>query len=639
MIVCPAMLLSHPLLADDYPITAIPFTDIKLTDTLWAPRQDTNRRVTVEHNFREMEKQGSIDAFRILAGDSSEKYHGYMWGDSDTYKTIEGALYGLRTQPDPGLEKQLETLISQIGRSQAKSGFLFPHLQITQPNYKLFTNETSGTCESYSMGHLMESAVEHFRTTGRTNYLAVARRAADLMVKVNQEGKLLQVSGHPEVEIGLVKLYQATGCQEYLDLAQRLVNGYQTQISLWSNGQPALATDDVLGHAVAVMYLYAGACDVAVLKGDQERIGLLERKWDRMVSRKMYITGGVGNRGHHEGFSQDYDLPDGKESYCETCSAIADIFWSSRMFRATGNAKYYDVVERVLYNNLAAGAGLSGDRFFYVNRLSCRGKDHPVRWSWHGCPCCPANLVRFWPRLSEYLFATGKTDLYVNLFAACEGKVTLAGTPVKVCQKTGYPWDGTVRIELNPEKPVKFALRMRIPGWAEGRPLPSDLYSYLNRGNIKVELKVNGELTDAPRAKGYAVIERTWSAGDRVDLILSMPVQRVVANEKVSSAKGKVALERGPLVYCVEGADNAGGVQQLVLTDEVVLRAAPRPALLGGITVLEGTAVEAYHREDGTVATRPVDLTAIPYQVWCHRGPNAMEVWLPRTADKAVPLP
>ncbi|MEI7901384.1 MAG: beta-L-arabinofuranosidase domain-containing protein [bacterium] len=529
-----AGILAQPLCAADYPIAPVPFTDVRLTGPFWAGRQASNRLVTVAHNFSEMEKQGSLGAFRILSGDSSEKYHGYMWGDSDVYKTVEGALYVLRTQPDPGLEKKLEALISQIERSQAKSGFLFPHLQITEPGYALFERETSGTCESYSMGHLMESAAEHFRTTGRTNYLAVARRAADLMVNVNKQGKSLQVSGHPEVEIGLVKLFRATGDPAYLDLAQRLVEGYKTHLSLWSHGQPAMGNEDVLGHAVAVMYLFAGACDVGVLRSDPALIDLLEKKWERMVGRKMYVTGGVGHSQRSEGFSEDYVLPDEQYAYCETCSAIADVLWSSRMFLVKGDAKHYDVIERVLYNCLSSGAGLSGDRFFYGNPLAADREKPVSRWAWHGCPCCPANLVRFWPKLSEYFFAVGKDALYVNLFAACEANATVAGVNVKVRQTTGYPRDGRVRVDVAPEKPQAFTLRLRIPGWADGRPLPSDLYRYLDPAGEKVALTLNGAAIDAPREKGYAVITRTWKAGDCVEVVLPMPVRKVVAHAKVA---------------------------------------------------------------------------------------------------------
>ena len=292
----------------------------------------------------------------------------------------------LKTHPDPDLEKRIESIINTIERAQRSDGYLISHLQLTEPGYDLFSHETSRTCESYSMGHLIESAVEHYRLTGKTNYLGVAERAADLMVKVNQEGKHLQISGHPQVEIGLIKLYQATGKQAYLDLAQRLVNGYKTRISRWSNGKAAMADDDVLGHAVSVMYLYSGAMDVAMLKDDAALLDLLKRKWERMVSRKMYVTGGVGHRKHHEGFPADYDLPVDEQVYCETCSAIANVFWSYRLFRATGEARYMDLFERVLYNNLAAGSGLSGDRFFYTNPLTSDGKDswpytRPYAWS------------------------------------------------------------------------------------------------------------------------------------------------------------------------------------------------------------------------------------------------------------------
>jgi DUF1680 family protein len=583
-----------------------------------------------------MEKQGSLGAFRILSGDSSESYHGYMWGDSDVYKSIEGAQYVLRTQPNAELEKKLEALISQIARSQAPSGFLFPHLQITEPKYALFERETSGTCESYSMGHLLESAVEHFRTTGRTNYLDVARRAADLMVKVNKEGKALQVSGHPEVEIGLVKLFKATGEQAYMDLAQRLVEGYKTHLSLWSNGKPAMGHDDVLGHAVAVMYLYAGACDVGVTKGDPALIDLLDRKWERMIGRKMYVTGGVGHSQHAEGFSDDYALPDEQFAYCETCSAIADVFWSGRMFQIKGDSKYYDVIERVLYNCLSSGADLSGDRFFYGNPLAANREKPVNRWSWHVCPCCPANLVRFWPKLSEYLFAVGASDLYVNLFAACEGNASVAGTNVRLRQQTDYPWEGRVLVEVTPEQPQAFALRIRIPGWAEGKPLPSDLYRYTDPAGEKVVLKLNGVVFDAPREKGYAVIQRTWSAGDCVEVVLPMPVRHVVAHEKVEAAKGKVAVERGPIVYCAEGVDNDGKVTDLVLTDSAAMTIESRPGLANGVRVIKADALRVDARQKSTTKGT---MTLVPYYAWNYRGAGEMRVWLARTPETVKPAP
>lgn len=598
----------------DYPIAPVPFTDVTLTDSFWAPRQATNRQVTVEHNFREMEKQGSIGGFRILAGDKAEPYHGYMWGDSDVYKTLEGAGYMLRTNPDPRLERRVEEIIQWIARAQAPDGFIFPHLQITEPAYRQFSREITGTCESYSMGHLIEAAVEHYRLTGRTNFLSVATRAADRLARASQEEKLLAISGHPEVELALVKLYRATGRQEYLDLAGRLVSGHKTRAGLWSNGKPALGDHDIAGHAVAVMYLNSGAADVGVMTGDGALLDLLDRKWDRMVARKMYITGGVGHRRHHEGFAADYDLPDGPEAYCETCAAIANVFWSSRMFRARGDARYYDVVERVLYNNLAAGSGLSGDRFFYVNPLTAEAGSKAERWAWHGCPCCPANLVRFWPRLSEYFFAVTETDLYVNLFAECEGRVSLAGKAVRVAQKTGYPWDGDVAIELSPAAPVEFALRVRIPGWAENRPLPSDLYRYIQSPGGAVELRVNGEPLNAPREKGYAVIRRTWKAGDRVEVRFPMPVNRVLAHESVSAAKGKIAIERGPLVYCAESCDNSGKVSDLVLPAAAPLSVERKEYLSQGISVIKSK--EA--------------MTWVPYCVWGYRGPGEMKVWIRR---------
>lgn len=621
-----ALMAGQAVRAGDYPVAPVPFTAAKFTDSFWESRQVTNRAVTVGHNFNEMEKQGSLGGFKILAGDKTEIYHGYMWGDSDVYKTIEGAAYTLQTNPDPILEKKLEDIISQIEHAQAPDGFIFPHLQVSEPKYVQFSRETQGTCESYSMGHLLESAVEYSKTTGRKNYLAIAQRAADLMVKVNKQGKLLQVSGHPQVEIGLVKLYRATGRQEYLDLAQRLVEGYRTHLSLWSNGKPAMRDDDVLGHAVAVMYLYAAATDVGVLKDDDALVDLLERKWERMVGRKMYITGGVGHSRHHEGFSDDYDLPVARYAYCETCSAIADVFWSGRMFRARPDSKYYDVLERVLYNNLAAGAGMSGDRFFYANPLVSEGKSQ--RFAWHPCPCCPVNLVRFWPRLSEYVYGVGASDLYVNLFAASEATASVAGTAVKLSQKTEYPWDGKVLLELVPGKPIEFAVRLRIPGWAEGRPLPSDLYHYVEPTTGKVVLKVNGKVTEIVKEKGYAVIRRQWQAGDRIELELPMPVRKVAGHEKVAALEGLIAVERGPLVYCAEGVDHAGKLAGLLVPPATVLRVEKKPELLNGVCVIKGEGLwqgDAGEPRKGTI-------TLVPYYAWNHRGQGEMKVWFANSA-------
>jgi DUF1680 family protein len=611
-----------PVAGRDYGIVPVPFTAVKLTDAFWAPRLATNRAVTVAHNLREMEKQGTLGGFKLLAGDKTEKYHGYMWGDSDLYKTIEGIGYVLRTDPDPVLEKQLDGMLAPIARSPAGDGFLFPHLQITDPAYKPFARETSGTCESYSMGHLIESAVECDRLLGRPGYLAAARRAADLMVKANQDGRL-QISGHPEVELALVKLFRATGRQEYLDLAQRLVEAYKTRISNWSEGKPAMGHDDVLGHAVAMMYLYSGATDVGILKGDTALIEQLERKWERMVGRKMYITGGVGHTQHGEGFAGDYDLPAEQNVYCETCSAIADIFWSSRMFQAKGESKYYDVVERALYNNLAAAAGLGGDRFFYTNPLASDGK--AGRWAWHGCPCCPTNLVRFWPRLPEYLFAVGKADLYVNLFAACQATVPMAETGVKLRMQTDYPWDGGVRLEIDPEKPVEFALRVRIPGWAEGRPLPSDLYRYEGAPAEPVALKVNGEKTEIVKEKGYAVVRRQWRAGDRIEITFPMPVRKVVANEKVTALLGRAAVERGPLVYCAESVDNAGKLSSLAIPADAKFRVEKKPGLLNGLCMIQGSGV---WKGDGFKEPTQGGFSLVPYYAWNHRGQGDMKVWL-----------
>lgn len=620
--------LSHEP-GQDYPLQPLPATAVKLTDRFWAPRLETNRCHTIAHNLREMDKQGTLGGFRFLSGDRSVKYHGYMWGDSDLYKTLEGVVYSLAQQPDPPLELRLNEILATIRGAQRDDGYLFPHLQITETNYVAFTEEGSRTCESYSIGHLIESAAEHYRLTGNTNYLMVATRAADLLVKVHAGRERLKTSGHPEIELALVKLYRVTGRQDYLDLAVSLVNNARINATAWSQGRPALGHDDVHGHCVAMLYLYAAATDITVLQNDQPLLQSLGRKWEHMVGRKLYLTGGVGHRGYGEGFGPDYELPNDANAYCETCAGIASVFWQWRLFLREGDARYIDLIERTLYNVIAAGSGLSGDRFFYVNPLGTDGNGKfnqglASRFAWTGCPCCPANLVRFWPRLPEFIYATGPGELSVNLYVAHEAVVRRDGVLVRLRQDTDYPWDGHVLIEVSPERPATFALRLRIPGWARGKPVPSDLYHYLAASSGPVSLTLNGKKAEIQFEQGYAVIRRGWVAGDRVELTLPMPVERVLAHPRVGADLGKVAVERGPLVYCAEGVDNGGRAGDLVLKDSLVFQPERRRGWLNNPVVLVATN-----------APKPVVL--VPYYAWNYRGEGPMAVWMPRAEAPRVP--
>ncbi len=578
--------LGLPLLTAAEPLHGIPFSEVTFSDTFWAARIETNRVATIPHLLRELEKQGSLGGFRILAGDKSESYHGYMWGDSDVYKTLEGIAATLRLHPDPGLARQMEQILGSIAAAQAPDGYLFPHLQITEPNYRHFTDETTRTCESYSIGHLIQCAVQHYRLTGRTNGLAVACKAADLLRRTHAGGELLRVSGHPEIELALIELHQATGEPAWLELAASLIENARRVTTLWSQGLPPLAGDEAHGHAVAMLYLYSAATDLARLKGDAALAELMCRKWTNIVGRKLYVTGGLGHSGHSEGFAPDYDLPN-DIAYCETCAAIANVFWQHRLFLAHGDAACVDVLERSLYNNVLAGVALEGDRFFYVNPLAADGRSKfnqglAGRFGWTGCPCCPVNLVRLIPRVGDYFYAAQGDDVYVNLFAAGRARIRLHSGELALRQATRYPWDGRVRIEVAaaPEQPV--TLHVRIPGWAKGHPLPTELYRYAEVVAPPVTMLLNGQLVPVTEEKGYAVLPRAWRPGDSVELNLPMPVRRVLAQEKVKDDAGRVALERGPLVYCVEGADNDGHALDLILPDGVESQNGGSLGLVGG---------------------------------------------------------
>ncbi len=584
----------------------------------------------------QLEAQGSLGGFALLAGRTTEKYHGYMWGDSDVYKTIEGIVYSLRDHPDRALEDRLERLIHTIAAAQAADGYLMPHVQITEPAYRHFSEETTRTCESYSMGHMIESAVAHYEVTGRKTYLNVAVKCADLLARVHGEGKDEQISGHPEIELALVRLYRATHDRKYLDLACSYVDKARSQMSTaWSGGKPFLADATARGHAVAATYLYCGATDVAVLTGDARLLGLLDGKWQNVVAKKLYLTGGIGLPAG-EAFGRDYDLPNAT-AYGETCAAIANIFWNYRMFLVHGEARYLDVLERALYNGFLAGVGMSGDRFFYPNPLACSASSHYRRVPWFGCPCCPTNVVRFFPQIAGYVYAARDNDLFVNLFLSGEGKIKIAGQTVTLRQETRYPWNGRVKITVGPQQPADFAIRLRLPGWSQGKPVPSDLYRYQDPHPAKASLKLNGQAVPLDVAGGFAQIRRIWQNGDTIEMDLPMPIRRVLAHDAVQADAGRVALERGPLVYCLEGADHAGHVHNIVLPDETRLVAEYRNDLLGGMTVLSGEARAIKGNAEGQVTDEPIRITAVPYYAWNHRGTGEMAVWIARTAEKAAP--
>ncbi len=644
----------------DYPIRPMPFTAVKVEDGFWGARLETNRAVTVWYAFKQCEETGRIDNFAKAARLMPGSFRGTPFDDSDVYKVIEGAAYSLATHPDPKLDAYLDGLIAKIAAAQEPDGYLYTARTIHPDNPpgiaspKRWLNDCGDLLgkygdshELYNVGHLYEAAVAHYQATGKRTLLDVATRSADLVASVWGPGKLEIPSGHPEIELSLVKLYRVTGKRAYLDLSRFLLEcrgrGKGIPMAQYANHKPVSEQTELVGHAVRSVYMACAMTDIAAILGDGPYRKAVDAMWLDMASRKMALTGGLGARHGGEAMGDAYELPNA-EAYNETCAGIANALWNHRMFLLSGDGKYLDVLERVLYNGVLSGVSLSGDRFFYVNPLASDGaypfnQGHSDRFPWTGCACCPVNIARFIPSVPGFAYATRGRSVYVGLYLASVAEIPLGSYKVTLRQVTDYPWSGKVRFEVLSDTAGEWELKLRVPGWAAGAAVPSDLYRIVGPAAAAPLVTVNGQAFKAEKAQGFAGVTRTWKRGDVVELELPMPVRRVVAHEKVVADAGLVALERGPLVYCVEGADQNGRVRQLSLADDAALTAEARPSLLGGVTVLRGKASEAFRREDGSVAQRPVDLTAVPYEVWCHRGHNPMAVWLPRAADKAIPLP
>jgi len=641
----------------DYPAAPVPFTDVHLADSFWAPRLETNRTVTIPHNFKQSEETGRVKNFDLagaaLAGAVDGKYCSrFPFDDSDVYKVVEAASYALATHPDPELEMYVDGLVAKIAAAQEPDGYLYAARTIGGPPPQDWLGKERWSHlymshELYNVGHLYEAAAAHYQATGKKNLLAVAVKSADLVAREFGPGKRTNPPGHEEIEIGLVKLYRATGKTKYLDLAkffidargktegripydregrQELLYGQYAQ-----DDKPFIEQTEAVGHAVRAGYLYAGAADVAALTGDQAYIAALEKIWADVVGTKIYITGGIGAAGAWEGYGPAYRLPNAS-AYAETCANIATFLWNSRMLRLELDAKYADVMERILYNGVLSGISLSGDRFFYPNPLTSYGQHERVPW--FSCACCPPNVARILASVPGYFYAASDDKVYVNLFAQGTGKLKVGGTDLEIVQTTEYPWKGDVRIEVKPVKAADFTLYVRIPGWAMNRPVPSDLYTYTEAAEGTPALKLNGEAVKLEVEKGYALVSRTWKAGDVVELSLPMPVRRVAAHEAVEEDRGRVAVERGPLVYCAEGPDNDGRVSNLVLADGSQLVAEARPDLLNGVVVIKGEA-EALSEKGGKIIAEKKIVTLIPYYSWANRGRGEMTVWLARNPAKA----
>ncbi|MGD9347423.1 MAG: glycoside hydrolase family 127 protein [Candidatus Aminicenantes bacterium] len=631
--------------ASDYPIEPVLFTDVQLEDDFWKPRIETNRKITIPFAFRKSEETGRIDNFAKAGGLMEGAFEGRRYNDSDVFKVMEGAAYSLAIHPDPELENYMDDLIAKVAAAQEDDGYLFTTRTIDPNNVAPGSGEErwsnlSSSHELYNVGHMYEAAVAYYLATGKRNFLDVALKNADLIASEFGPGKRQEFPGHQEIEIGLVKLYRITGEKKYLDLAKFFLDvrgpGHfgkkyadDSDFSIYNQDwyyqahKPVIEQQDAIGHAVRATYMYSGMADVAALTGDKNYIEAMDRIWENVVSKKLYITGGIGSRHEGEAFGCDYELPNAT-AYNETCAAIGNVFWNHRLFLLHGDAKYIDVLERTLYNGLISGLSLSGDLFFYPNPLESNGKypfnqGETTRKAWFDCACCPVNLARFLPSIPGYVYAHKQDALYVNLFVAGQGNVKLGNNRVEVTQTTNYPWDGAVKISIDPEKESEFSVYVRIPGWVHNEPVPSDLYSFLDPQVDNARFLINGAEEDMEIEKGYARIHRKWRKGDTIALDLPMTVRRVVAHDKVEEDRGKVALQRGPLVFCFEGIDNGDRVLDRKLPDEMAFSTEFRLNLLGGITVIGGTVPETSE-----------SLAAVPYFAWSHRGTGEMAVWLPR---------
>ncbi len=635
----------------DYPVKPVSLTDVKLTGGLWAERQRTDIAVTIAHEMKMAEETRRLANFELAAvalrGGVGEKFQTrYPFDDSDVYKIIEAAAYVLMLQPDPELEKALDFWIEKIAAAQEPDGYLYTARTINAADTPGMSGKERWTNlehshELYNLGHLYEAAAAHTRATGKKSLLRVALRSADFINRVfgPAEDQLKLPPGHEEIEIGLVKLYRVTGKQKYLDLAKFFIEargdsaGHKLYGTYSQDHEPVGGQTEAVGHAVRAAYLYSGVTDVAALTGDTRYMEAMDRIWEDIVTKKLYLTGGIGAAGGIEGFGPAYDLPN-PSGYAETCATIAYALWNWRMFLAHAEGKYMDLFERASLNAFLSGYGIGGDLFFYPNPLASFGQHE--RAPWFTCACCPPNIARFVAQMGEFVYGVGGDRIYVNLYASSRAEVSTGTEDVVLQQTTDYPWSGEVKIQVDPAGTGTFSLLVRIPGWALERPLPGDLYRYADGGGESPSIKVNGETLALAPEKGYQQITRVWKKGDIVEISLPMPVRRVLAHENLTADAGRVAIERGPLVYAAEGTDNGGKVVNLVLDDATPLAAEPRPDLLGGVTVIKGEAT-ATSIEGGKLVGRKQPLILIPYFSWAHRGPGEMEVWLARESGKARP--
>jgi hypothetical protein len=622
-------------------INPVNFSAVVIADAFWKPKIDKVATKTLEACIYQTEfKTGRIRNFEKAARNTGEKHEGVFYDDSDVFKAIEAMAYSIKNTRSSELEKKADEWIDKIAAAQQPDGYLNTFYVLTGLEKRW---QDMSMHEDYCGGHMIEAAVAYFDATGKRKFLDVAIKWADHFDQTFGPGKKDWVTGHQELELALVKLYRTTNNQKYLKLAdwllsergKRLAKGYT-----WSEWKDTGYTQDLLpvkeqseitGHAVRAMYMYTGAADVAATTGDQDYLKAMRRVWEDVVYRNMYITGGIGSAGSNEGFTVDYDLPN-EQAYCETCASVGMIFWNQRMNMLTGNAEYIDILEKSLYNGALDGLSISGDRFFYGNPLASIGKN--ARKEWFGTACCPSNIARMIASLGGYIYGQKENKLYVNLFVSSQTSFPLQKNILQLKQETEYPWTGKMKFTVQIPRKEKATIAIRIPGWAMNKAVPGDLYTFLENSNGRPAITINGQSCTYAIDNGYAVIEREWKDGDMLEYVLPMDIRKVRSRGEIKENNARIALQRGPVIYCVEGADNDGKVWNIVSSQESSWKTEPYKVLDESIvSLVSSLPVVELDKVANRVQMNSKPVRAIPYYTWCNRGSNPMQVWLPTSIE------
>ena len=666
--IMPATAQKTKTLSNGYPFSQVPFTSVKIAyDSFWGNRLQAARKVTIPLAFSKCETEHRYKNFEMAAYtlqhpghkglDTKEwnvsKFMGFSFDDTDVYKTIEGASYILQTYPDKKLKAYIDSVLDVVAAAQEPDGYLYTARTINPKHPhnwsgdKRWEQDETLSHELYNLGHMVDAACAHYQATGSTKFLDIAKRYADCVVREvgPKDGQAKVVPGHQIAEMALARLYTLTGEKKYLDEAKYLLD-YRGKTKIRNpysqSHEPILKQSEAVGHAVRAGYMYAGIADVAALTQDSDYIKTIDRIWDNIVSKKYYITGGVGARHAGEAFGSNYELPN-MTAYNETCAAISMVYLFERMFLLHGDSKYIDCLERTLYNGVISGMSMDGGRFFYPNPLSSDGKyafnadNNTTRQPWFGCACCPSNICRFIPSVPGYLFGVKDNNIFVNLFAANVSTIKVNGKDVILEEATEYPWNGDIKITVKKSNAKNANLLIRIPGWARNQVVPSDLYQFADKETPSYSVTVNGKAVEADLSanKGYLPVKNIRK-GDVVRIHFDMPVRTVIANQKVADDKSKVAVERGPLVYCAEAADNNGEpVLRAVMGKKPTFNVVDNYSIQNTETKNAPAFTVKAIKTEGQILNDSADgislknctLTLIPYYAWNHRGANQMNVW------------